>query len=87
MHQGLGIWDWASNDQGYDPDLIMASCACNDLPTLGALAATALLREFLPDLKIRFVNVVDLFKLISEVDNPHRLSDREYTSLFTVDRP
>jgi len=83
--KGLGIWDWASNDQGCDPDLIMASCG--DVPTLEALAATALLREFLPDLKIRFVNVVDLFKLISEVDHPHGLSDREYTSIFTADRP
>jgi xylulose-5-phosphate/fructose-6-phosphate phosphoketolase len=83
--KGLGIWDWASNDQGCDPDLVMA--CCGDVPTLEALAATALLREFLPDLKIRFVNVVDLFKLISEVDHPHGLSDREYTSLFTADRP
>jgi xylulose-5-phosphate/fructose-6-phosphate phosphoketolase len=83
--KGVGIWDWASNDQGFDPDLIMASCG--DVPTLESLAATALLREFLPDLKIRVVNVVDLFKLISKVDHPHGLSDSEYVSLFTADRP
>ena len=83
--KGLGIWDCFSNDQGCDPDLVMASCG--DVPTLESLAATALLREFLPELKIRFVNVVDLFKLISEADHPHGLSDREYTSLFTADRP
>jgi xylulose-5-phosphate/fructose-6-phosphate phosphoketolase len=83
--KGLGIWDWASNDQGADPDVVMASCG--DVPTHESLAAVALLREFLPDLKIRFVNVVDLFKLISEVDHPHGLSDREWTSVFTNDRP
>jgi len=83
--KGLGIWDWASNDQGCDPDVVMASCG--DVPTLESLAATALLREYLPDLKVRFVNVVDLFKLISEVDHPHGLSDREYVSIFTADRP
>jgi xylulose-5-phosphate/fructose-6-phosphate phosphoketolase len=83
--KGLGIWDWASNDQGADPDVVMASCG--DVPTHEALAATALLREFLPDLKIRFVNVVDLFKLISSVDHPHGLSDREWSSIFTNDRP
>jgi len=83
--KGLGIWDWASNDQGLDPDVVMASCG--DVPTLESLAATALLREFIPDLKVRFVNVVDLFKLISEVDHPHGLSDVQYTSIFTADRP
>jgi xylulose-5-phosphate/fructose-6-phosphate phosphoketolase len=83
--KGVGIWDCFSNDQGSDPDLVMASCG--DVPTLESLAATALLREFLPELKIRFVNVVDLFKLINESDHPHGLSDREYTSLFTADRP
>jgi len=61
--------------------------SCGDVPTLESLAATALLREYIPDLKVRFVNVVDLFKLISEVDHPHGLSDREYTSIFTADRP
>ncbi|TAQ83223.1 hypothetical protein B7494_g8454 [Chlorociboria aeruginascens] len=83
--KGLGIWDWASNDQGQEPDVIMASCG--DVPTHESLAATALLRELLPDLKIRFVNVVDLFKLISNVDHPHGLTDSEYTSIFTNDKP
>ncbi|KUJ24384.1 D-xylulose 5-phosphate/D-fructose 6-phosphate phosphoketolase [Mollisia scopiformis] len=83
--KGLGIWDWASNDQGVEPDVVMASCG--DVPTHESLAAVALLREFLPDLKIRFVNVVDLFKLISEVDHPHGLSDREWKSIFTDDKP
>jgi len=83
--KGLGIWDWASNDQGVEPDVVMASCG--DVPTHESLAATALLREFLPDLKIRFVNVVDLFKLISEIDHPHGLSDREWCSIFTDDKP
>lgn len=83
--KGLGIWDWASTDQGFDPDLVMASCG--DVPTHESLAATALLREYIPDLKVRFVNVVDLFKLISNADHPHGLSDREYTSIFTADRP
>jgi xylulose-5-phosphate/fructose-6-phosphate phosphoketolase len=83
--KGLGIWDWASNDQGADPDVVMASCG--DVPTAESLAAVALLREHIPALKIRFVNVVDLFKLISDVDHPHGLSDREYSSIFTPDRP
>lgn len=83
--KGLGIWDWASNDQGEDPDVVMASCG--DVPTLEALAATALLREFLPQLKIRFVNVVDLFKLISAIDHPHGMSDVEWKAVFTDDRP
>jgi xylulose-5-phosphate/fructose-6-phosphate phosphoketolase len=83
--KGVGIWDWASNDQGQDPDVVFASCG--DVPTHESLAAVALLREFLPDLKIRFVNVVDLFKLISDTDHPHGLSDREWTSIFTNDRP
>jgi len=83
--KGLGIWDWASNDQGQEPDIVMASCG--DVPTHESLAATALLRELLPSLKIRFVNVVDLFKLISEVDHPHGLSDAMWTSIFTSDKP
>ncbi|TVY28339.1 putative phosphoketolase [Lachnellula hyalina] len=83
--KGLGIWDWASNDQGVEPDVVMASCG--DVPTHESLAATALLREFLPDLKIRFVNVVDLFKLIDNSDHPHGLTDREWTSIFTNDKP
>jgi xylulose-5-phosphate/fructose-6-phosphate phosphoketolase len=83
--KGLGIWDWASNDQGCNPDVVMASCG--DVSTLEALAATALLREVLPELKIRFVNVVDLFKLISHGEHPHGMTDKEYTSLFTNDTP
>jgi len=83
--KGLGIWDWASNDQGQEPDVVMASCG--DVPTHEALAATALLRDLLPSLKIRFVNVVDLFKLISEVNHPHGLSDAMWTSVFTSDKP
>jgi xylulose-5-phosphate/fructose-6-phosphate phosphoketolase len=83
--KGLGIWDWASNDQGVEPDVVFVTCG--DVPTHEGLAAVALLREFLPTLKIRFVNVVDLFKLISEIDHPHGLSDREWKSIFTDDKP
>ena len=83
--KGIGIWDWASNDQGSEPDLVMA--ACGDIPTQEALAATALLREHFPDLKIRFVNVVDLFRLQPAGEHPHGLSDRDFDSLFTLDRP
>jgi xylulose-5-phosphate/fructose-6-phosphate phosphoketolase len=83
--KGIGIWDWASNDQGVEPDVVMASAG--DIPTKEALAATALLREEFPDLKIRFVNVVDLFKLQPESEHPHGLSDRDFDSLFTIDRP
>ena len=72
--KGIGIWDWASNDQGGEPDVVMA-CA-GDIPTKEALAATALLREHFPDLKIRFINVVDLFKLEPQSEHPHGLSDR-----------
>ncbi|KAI7281976.1 hypothetical protein KC345_g3771 [Hortaea werneckii] len=83
--KGIGIWDWASNSQGAEPDLIMASCG--DVVTQEALAATALLRQELPDLKIRFVNVVDLFKLMPNGYHPHGLTAREYAALFTTDRP
>lgn len=83
--KGIGIWDWASNDQGAEPDLVMASCG--DVSTHEALAATALLRHHLPDLKIRFVNVVDLFKLIPNFQHPHGLSEREYRAIFTDDKP
>ena len=83
--KGLGIWDWASNDQGSEPDVVMA-CA-GDIPTLEALAATALLREEFPDIKIRFINVVDLFKLQPDSEHPHGLSDRDFDSLFTLDKP
>ncbi|MGZ8216499.1 phosphoketolase family protein [Methylomagnum sp.] len=83
--KGVGIWDWASNDQGVEPDVVMA--AAGDVPTQEALAATALLRAEFPDLKLRFVNVVDLFKLQPETEHPHGLSDRDFDSLFTLDRP
>ena len=83
--KGIGMWEWASNDQGGEPDLVMA-CA-GDIPTQEALAATVLLRQEFPDLKIRFVNVVDLFKLQPSSEHPHGLSDRDFDSLFTTDRP
>jgi phosphoketolase len=83
--KGIGIWDWASSDEGEAPDLVVA-CA-GDVATLEALAATALLREAFPDLRVRFVNVVDLFRLQPESEHPHGLSDRDFDSLFTVDAP
>ncbi len=83
--KGIGIWGWASNDQGVEPDVVMASAG--DIPTQEALAATALLREEFPDIKIRFVNVVDLFKLEPSKNHPHGLTDRDFDSLFTVDKP
>ena len=83
--QGIGIWQWASNDEGQEPDVIMA--CCGDAPTLETLAAVTILREYLPEVKIRVVNVVDLMKLQSEHDHPHGLSDVDYDSLFTKDKP
>jgi len=83
--KGIGIWEWASNDQGAEPDVVMAGCG--DIPTKEALAATALLREHFPDIKIRFINVVDLFKLQPAGEHPHGLSDADFDSLFTKDRP
>lgn len=83
--KGLGIWDWASNDQGHEPDVVMASCG--DVSTHEALAATALLRENIPFLKIRFVNVVDLFRLISEDEHPHGMSDKQWRAIFTDNKP
>ena len=82
--RGLGIWDWASNDDG-DPDVVVA--ACGDVPTLEALAAVDLLRRELPDLRVRFVNVVDLMRLQDEREHPHGLRDVEFDALFTADRP
>ncbi len=82
--RGLGIWDWASNDNG-DPDVVIA-CA-GDVPTLEALAAVSILRERLPELKIRFVNVVDLMRLQDKSEHPHGLSARDFDTLFTVDKP
>lgn len=83
--KGLGIWDWASNDQGDEPDVVLVGCG--DIATQEALAANALLREHFPDLKVRFINVVDLFRLSPEWQHPHGLSDRDFDSLFTVDKP
>jgi phosphoketolase len=83
--KGLGIWEWASSDDGQEPDVVMASAG--DVPTVEALAATALLREEFPDLRLRFVNVVDLFKLQPEREHPHGLSDADFDGLFTRDRP
>ncbi|KAI9130077.1 phosphoketolase [Acaryochloris sp. CCMEE 5410] len=87
--KGVGIWGWASNDdcgvEPDSPDVVMASCG--DIPTMESLAATAILREEFPELKVRFVNVVDLFKLVSQGEHPHGLSDWDFNSLFTKDRP
>ncbi len=83
--KGIGIWDWASNDQGEEPDVVLASAG--DIPTQEALAATVLLREAFPELKIRFINVVDLFKLQPDTEHPHGLSDRDFDSMFTLDKP
>ena len=83
--KGAGIWSWASNDENAEPDIVMASCG--DVPTMEALAATALLRQHLPDVKVRFVNVVDLAKLVPNTEHPHGLTDREFEALFTPDKP
>jgi xylulose-5-phosphate/fructose-6-phosphate phosphoketolase len=82
--QGLGIWQWASNDHEGEPDVVMA--CCGDTPTLEILAAVSILREHLPELKIRVINVVDLMKLQSASEHPHGLSDVDYDSLFTKDK-
>ncbi len=83
--EGIGIWEWASNDKGAEPDVVMG-CA-GDVPTLETLAAVSMLRSALPDLKIRVVNVVDLMKLQPDTEHPHGLSDNDFDSLFTKDRP
>ncbi len=87
--RGIGIWEWASNDKtadgGSEPDVVIASAG--DIPTLEALAATAMIREFFPRLRVRFVNVVDLMRLQPETEHPHGLSDREFDALFTADKP
>jgi xylulose-5-phosphate/fructose-6-phosphate phosphoketolase len=83
--KGAGIWDWAGNDQGVEPDVVMA--CCGDVPTMESLAATALLRQHLPDIKVRFVNVVDLAKLVPHTRHPHGITDREFEALFTSDKP
>jgi xylulose-5-phosphate/fructose-6-phosphate phosphoketolase len=83
--RGLGIWEWASSDDGSEPDVVMA--CCGDIPTLETLAATAMLREHLPELRVRVVNVVDLMRLQSEKDHPHGLPDAQFDALFTPDKP
>ena len=83
--QGVSIWDFASNDQGKETDIVMA--CCGDTPTLETLAAVSILRNNFPELKIRVVNVVDLMKLESNTKHPHGLTDEEYDLLFTKDKP
>ena len=83
--KGIGIWEWASTDSSGEPDLVMASAG--DIPTQEALVATVLLRKEFADVKIRFINVVDLFKLQPSTEHPHGLTDRDFDSLFTVDKP
>ncbi|MGK7911021.1 MAG: phosphoketolase [Synechococcus sp.] len=87
--KGLGIWEWASNDDcgasPDNPDVVMA--CCGDIPTMESLAATSILREEFPDLKVRFINVVDLLTLVDEKEHPHGLSNRDFDTLFTPDKP
>jgi xylulose-5-phosphate/fructose-6-phosphate phosphoketolase len=83
--EGLGVWLWASNDGGLEPDVVMA--CCGDTPTLELLAAVSILREHLPDLKMRVINVVDLMKLQSKSEHPHGLSEADYDAFFTTDKP
>jgi xylulose-5-phosphate/fructose-6-phosphate phosphoketolase len=83
--KGIGIWKWASNDKGVEPDVVMA-CA-GDVPTLETLAAVSILREKLPDLKVRVVNIIDLMKLQPEIEHPHGLSDADFDTFFTKDKP
>lgn len=83
--QGIGIWKWASNDENQEPDIVMA--CCGDTPTLETLAATSILREYFPELKIRVVNVVDLMRLQSNTEHPHGLTDEDYDALFTKNKP
>ena len=83
--QGIGVWHWAGNDQGEEPDVVMA--CCGDVPTLETLAAVSILRKNLPNLKIRVINVVDLMKLQPQMEHPHGLSDENFDALFTKDKP
>ncbi|MGZ4337751.1 MAG: phosphoketolase family protein [Gaiellaceae bacterium] len=83
--RGIGIWEWASNDSDAEPDVVLG--CCGDVPTLETVAAAAILRERLPDIRVRVVNVVDLMRLQPETEHPHGLSDREFDSLFTTNRP
>ena len=83
--KGIGVWQWASSDKGKEPDVVMA--CCGDVPTLETLAAVSILREHLPDLKIRVINVVDLMKLEPDTEHPHGLSEHDFDALFTKDKP
>ena len=83
--KGIGIWDWASNDQEGEPEVVLA--AAGDVPTMEALPAIAILQERFPDLKVRFINVVDLFTLQDPPEHPHGLSHRDFDSMFTTDKP
>lgn len=82
---GIGIWEWASNDKDGDPDVVMA-CA-GDVPTLETLAAVNILRQKIPELKVRVVNIVDLMALQPDTEHPHGLSDRQFDDIFTTDKP
>ena len=82
--EGIGIWEWASNDEGGEPDVVMA--CCGDTPTLEVVAAVSILHEHLPELKTRVINVVDLMWLQSASEHPHGLSVTDYDSLFTTDK-
>ena len=82
---GIGIWEWASNDSGHEPDVVMA--CCGDVPTLETLAAVDLLRQYVPDLKVRVINVVNLMKLQPPSEHPHGLTDKEFDTLFTTNKP
>jgi xylulose-5-phosphate/fructose-6-phosphate phosphoketolase len=83
--RGIGIWDWASNDEGGSPDVVMA--CCGDIPTVETLAAVDLIRKHMPLIKVRVVNVVDLMKLQPDTEHPHGMTDKEFDSLFTTDKP
>jgi xylulose-5-phosphate/fructose-6-phosphate phosphoketolase len=82
---GIGIWEWASNDRNSEPDVVMA--CCGDVPTLETLAAVSLLRTYLPKVRVRVVNVVDLMKLQPSAEHPNGLSDKDFDALFTTDKP
>jgi xylulose-5-phosphate/fructose-6-phosphate phosphoketolase len=82
---GIGIWEWASNDRGGEPDVVMA--CCGEIPTLETLAAVQLIRGYFPELKIRVINVVDLMRLQPHTEHPHGMTDKEFDTLFTTDKP
>jgi xylulose-5-phosphate/fructose-6-phosphate phosphoketolase len=83
--RGIGIWDWAGSEAGAEPDVVLA--CCGDIPTLETLAASALLKQHLPELKVRVINVVDLMRLQPDTEHPHGLSDAQFDALFTESRP